>query len=251
MIYIKTPQQIAAIEESNIIVAETLEFIDSLVEPGIDTESLNREVENFIVSNNARPAFKGLYGFPAAACISVNDEVVHGIPGKRKLKRGDIVGVDVGVELNNFFGDGARTYRIGEVDPKVDKLCKVTQESLMLGIEQCKPGNRVGDISHAIQNHVEKNGFSVVRDLVGHGVGIKPHEEPQVPNFGLKGRGPRLKAGMVIAIEPMINMGTYQVFTAEDEWTVKTLDGQVSAHYEHSVAITKNGPKILTHTIKE
>ena len=251
MIYIKTPQQIAAIEESNIIVAETLEFIDSLVEPGIDTESLNREVENFIVSNNARPAFKGLYGFPAAACISVNDEVVHGIPGKRKLKRGDIVGVDVGVELNNFFGDGARTYRIGEVEPKVDKLCKVTQESLMLGIEQCKPGNRVGDISHAIQNHVEKNGFSVVRDLVGHGVGIKPHEEPQVPNFGLKGRGPRLKAGMVIAIEPMINMGTYQVFTAEDEWTVKTLDGQVSAHYEHSVAITKNGPKILTHTIKE
>lgn len=251
MIYIKTQQQIAAIEESNIIVAETLEFIDSLVEPGIDTESLNREVENFIVSNNARPAFKGLYGFPAAACISVNDEVVHGIPGKRKLKRGDIVGVDVGVELNNFFGDGARTYRIGEVEPKVDKLCKVTQESLMLGIEQCKPGNRVGDISHAIQNHVEKNGFSVVRDLVGHGVGIKPHEEPQVPNFGLKGRGPRLKAGMVIAIEPMINMGTYQVFTAEDEWTVKTLDGQVSAHYEHSVAITKNGPKILTHTIKE
>lgn len=251
MIYIKTPQQIAGIEESDIIVAETLEFIESLVKPGIETETLNREIENFILSKNAKPAFKGLYGFPAAACISVNDEVVHGIPGKRKLKDGDIVGVDVGVELNSFFGDGARTYCIGTVDPQQQKLCRITKESLELGIAQCLPGNRVGDISNAIQTHVEKHGFSVVRDLVGHGVGIKPHEDPQIPNYGLKGKGPRLKAGMVIAIEPMINLGTYQVYVADDEWTVKTLDGKYSAHYEHSVAILKDGPRILTHTIKE
>ncbi len=247
MIYIKTPQQIAAIEKSDIIVAETLSFIESFVTPGIDTETLNKEVENFILSKNARPAFKGLYGFPAAACISVNDEVVHGIPGKRKLKNGDIVGIDVGVDLNKFFGDGARTFCVGEVDEEIQKLCRVTNEALLLGIEQCVPGNRVGDISSAVQTHVEKFGFSVVRDLVGHGVGIKPHEEPQVPNYGIKGKGPRLKAGMVIAIEPMINLGTYQVFTADDEWTVKTLDGKPSAHFEHSVAILKDGPKILTH----
>jgi len=247
VIYIKTPQQIAAIEQSDIIVAETLSFIESFVTPGIDTETLNKEVENFILSKNARPAFKGLYGFPAAACISVNDEVVHGIPGKRKLKNGDIVGIDVGTELNNFFGDGARTFCVGEVDEEIQKLCRVTNEALLLGIEQCVPGNRVGDISSAVQTHVEKFGFSVVRDLVGHGVGIKPHEEPQVPNYGIKGKGPRLKAGMVIAIEPMINLGTYQVFTADDEWTVKTLDGKPSAHFEHSVAILKDGPKILTH----
>ena len=251
MIYIKTPQQIAGIEESDIIVAETLEFIESLVKPGIDTETLNREIENFILAKNAKPAFKGLYGFPAAACISVNDEVVHGIPGKRQLKNGDIVGVDVGVELNKYFGDGARTYCVGTVDPEHKKLCRITKESLELGIAQCVPGNRVGDISNAIQTHVEKHGYSVVRDLVGHGVGIKPHEDPQVPNFGLKGKGPRLKAGMVIAIEPMINIGTYQVYIADDEWTVKTLDGKYSAHFEHSVAILKDGPRILTHTKKE
>ncbi len=251
MIYIKTPQQIAGIEESDIIVAETLKFIESFVKPGIDTETINREIENFILTKNAKPAFKGLYGFPAAACISVNDEVVHGIPGKRQLKNGDIVGVDVGVELNNYFGDGARTYCVGIVDPQYEKLCRITKESLELGIAQCIPGNRVGDISNAVQTHVEKYGYSVVRDLVGHGVGIKPHEDPQIPNFGLKGKGPRLKEGMVIAIEPMINLGTYQVYIAEDEWTVKTLDGKYSAHYEHSVAILKDGPKILTHIEKE
>ncbi len=248
MIYIKTPQQIAAIEQSDIIVAETLSFIESFVTPGITTETLNKEIENFILSNNARPAFKGLYGFPAAACISVNDEVVHGIPGKRKLQKGDIVGIDVGVERNNFFGDGARTFCVGEVEEELQTLCRITNEALLLGIEQCVPGNRVGDISSAVQTHVEKYGFSVVRDLVGHGVGIKPHEEPQIPNYGIKGKGPRLKAGMVIAIEPMINLGTYQVFTADDEWTVKTLDGKASAHFEHSVAILNDGPKILTHS---
>ena len=248
MIYIKTPQQIAAIEASDIIVAEALSFIESFITPGVNTETLNKEIENFILSHKARPAFKGLYGFPAAACISVNDEVVHGIPGKRELKKGDIVGIDVGVELNNFYGDGARTFCVGDVDKEIQTLCRVTKEALELGIRQCVPGNRVGDISSAVQTHVEKYGFSVVRDLVGHGVGIKPHEEPQIPNYGIKGKGPRLKAGMVIAIEPMINLGTYQVFTAEDEWTIKTLDGKASAHFEHSVAILKDGPKILTHS---
>lgn len=247
MIYIKTEQQIAAIERSNIIVAEALKFIEKLIEPGIDTATLNKEVERFILAKKARPAFKGLYGFPAAACISVNDVVVHGIPGPRRLRDGDIVGVDIGVELDNYYGDGARTFAVGTVAPDVANLCRVTEESLYLGIEQAVHGNRVGDISAVIQQHVEKHGFSVVRDLVGHGVGIKPHEDPQIPNYGSKGKGPRLKEGMVIAIEPMINMGGYQVFVEEDEWTVRTRDGKYSAHYEHSVAITRNGPKILTH----
>ncbi len=246
MIYIKSEEEIAKIEKSNQIVAETLLFIEKFIEPGVDTKTLNDEIENFILSKNARPAFKGLYGFPAAACISINDEVVHGVPGKRKLKKGDIVGIDVGVELNDYYGDGAKTFCVGEVKPEWQKLCKVTQQCLRLGIEQCIAGNRVGDISAAVQTHAEQNGFSVVRDFVGHGVGIKPHEDPQIPNFGQKGKGPRLKPGMVLAIEPMINLGGYQVYTADDNWTVKTVDGKPSAHYEHSVAIMNNGALILT-----
>lgn len=246
MIYIKSEEEIAKIEKSNQIVAETLLFIEKFIEPGVDTKTLNDEIENFIVAKKARPAFKGLYGFPAAACISINDEVVHGIPGRRKLRKGDIVGIDVGVELDNYYGDGARTFCVGQVEPEWLKLCKITEECLMLGIEQCIAGNRVGDISAAIQTHAEKNGFSVVRDLVGHGVGIKPHEDPQIPNFGEKGKGPKLKTGMVLAIEPMINLGGYQVYTADDNWTVKTVDGKPSAHYEHSVAITNGGVRILT-----
>lgn len=248
MIFIKDEKQIAAIEKSDIILADTLAFLEKLVQPGIDTATLNKEAENFILSKNARPAFKGLYGFPAATCISVNDEVVHGIPGKRKLQDGDIVGIDIGVELNGFYGDGARTFCVGHVDPEVVKLCEVTQKSLELGIAQCVAGNRIGDISYAIQSYVEEHQFSVVRDLVGHGVGIKPHEDPQVPNFGKKGSGTRIKPGMVLAIEPMINMGSYGVYTDDDEWTVRTIDGKPSAHFEHSVAVTKNGTIILTHT---
>ncbi len=246
MVYIKTPQQIAAIKKSNIIVAEALEFIEKFIQPGIETRELNREIENFILKKNARPAFKGLYGFPAASCISVNDVVVHGIPGKQKLKEGDIVGIDIGVELNGYYGDGARTFCVGNVNESIVKLCKVTEESLYLGIEQCRVGNRIGDISAAIQQHVEKHGFSVVREFVGHGVGIKPHEDPQVPNYGKRGTGMRLKRGMVIAIEPMINMGTHEVYIMDDEWTVRTADGMPSAHYEHSVAIWDDGPEILT-----
>ena len=246
MIYIKSEKEINAIEICNKIVAETLKFIEKIIEPGIDTETINKEAENFILSKKARPAFKGLYGFPKTACISVNDEVVHGIPGKRKLISGDIVGVDIGVELNNFYGDAAFTYPVGIISPDVARLCKITEESLYLGIEQCRPGNKVGDISSAIQTHVEKFGYSVVRDLVGHGVGIKPHEDPQIPNFGGKNKGPRLKSGMVIAIEPMINLGGYQVYVDKDDWTVKTFDGKPSAHYEHSIAIMEDGPKILS-----
>jgi len=248
MIFIKNKEQVAAIEESDVIVADTLRFIEKYVVPGVDTATLNGEVENFILSRKARPAFKGLYGFPAAACISINEEVVHGIPGKRKLKEGDIVGIDIGTELNGYYGDGARTFCVGRVPETVIQLCRVTEKSLYLGIEQCVPGNRVGDISHAVQSYVEQHGYSVVRDLVGHGVGIKPHEDPQVPNYGQAGKGPRLKVGMVIAIEPMINMGSYHVYVADDEWTVKTVDGKPSAHFEHSIAITEDGPKILTHT---
>ena len=246
MIYIKSEKEILAIEACNKIVAETLKFIEKFVEPGVDTETINKEAENYILSKNAKPAFKGLYGFPKTACISVNDEVVHGIPGKRKLKSGDIVGIDIGVELNGYYGDAAYTFPVKTVSPDVARLCKVTEESLYLGIEQCIPGNKVGDISSVIQNHVEKHGFSVVRDLVGHGVGIKPHEDPQIPNFGEKNKGPRLKAGMVIAIEPMINLGGYQVYVEEDEWTVRTVDGKPSAHFEHSIAILEKGPKILS-----
>lgn len=248
MVYIKTDQQIAKIKKSNVIVAEALGFIEKFVQPGITTKELNREIENFILKKGARPAFKGLYGFPAASCISVNDVVVHGIPGKRKLYDGDIVGIDIGVELEGYYGDGARTFLVGNVRPDIVKLCKVTEESLYKGIEQARVGNRVGNISAAIQQHVEKHGFSVVREFVGHGVGIKPHEDPQIPNYGKKGTGMRLKRGMVIAIEPMINMGTYEVYVDDDEWTVHTADGLPSAHYEHSLAILDDGPVVLTKT---
>ena len=246
MIYIKSLKEIDKIEKSNIIIAEALKFIEKFLEPGIDTKTIDSEIENFILNKKAKPAFKGLYGFPAATCISINEEVVHGIPGKRKLQNGDIVGIDIGTELDSFFGDSAKTFQIGKVSEDAKRLCKVTEESLYLAIEQCVVGNRIGDISNAVQSHVESFEYSVVRDLVGHGVGIKPHEDPQIPNYGLKGKGPRLKHGMVIAIEPMINLGSYHVLTATDDWTIYTRDGLPSAHFEHSVAILKTGPRILS-----
>lgn len=252
MIYIKTQDEIAHIRESNQIVAEAINYIQDLIEPGISTGDINREIEQFILRKKAKPAFKGLYGFPASTCISVQDEVVHGIPSsKRILKEGEIVGVDIGVELNGYFGDAAYTYQIGTIPASLRKLLQVTETSLYLGIEAAKVGNRVGAIGHAVQSYVEKNGFSVVRDLVGHGVGKKPHEEPQIPNFGQPSSGVKLRAGMVLAIEPMVNMGTRDVYFAKDEWTVKTKDGKPSAHFEHSVAITENGPEILSKLAKE
>jgi methionyl aminopeptidase len=247
MIFLKTREEIERIRECNIIIAEALTHIGGFIREGISTWDLDKEIESFITGKKGRPSFKGLYGFPAATCISVQDEVVHGIPSKkRKLRNGEIVGVDVGVELNGFFGDAAYTFAVGKISPKVEKLLKVTEESLYLGIEQTVAGKKVGDIGHAIQHHVEKNKFSVVRELVGHGVGKKPHEDPQVPNFGIADKGVPLKTGMVLAIEPMVNMGAHQVYFADDEWTVKTSDGSVSAHFEHSVAITENGPDILS-----
>lgn len=247
MIYIKNPDEIERIRESNQIVIETLNFIKSYIKPGISTGEIDKEIENFILSKKARPAFKGLYGFPASACVSVQEEVVHGIPSfKRKIKEGEIVGIDIGVELGGFFGDAAYTFKSGSVDKRTERLLTVTEESLYLGIEQLVADNSVGDIGNAIQQHVEKNDFSVVRDLVGHGVGRKPHEDPQVPNYGQPRMGVKLRTGMVLAIEPMVNMGSYEVYFANDEWTVKTSDGLPSAHFEHSVAITNNGPDILS-----
>jgi len=247
MIYIKTRDEIEKIRESNHIVMEALHFIKDFIKVGITTAEINSEIENFILQKKARPSFKGLYGFPASSCISVQDEVVHGIPSSQRiLKEGEIVGIDIGVEKDGYYGDAAYTFVVGSVDDRTAKLLKVTEECLYLGIAQSLMNNKVGDISNAIQTHAERNNFSVVRDLVGHGVGKKPHEDPQIPNFGSPNRGMQLKKGMVIAIEPMINMGGHEVYFADDEWTVKTADGLPSAHFEHSVAITENGPDILS-----
>jgi methionyl aminopeptidase len=247
MIYLKTKDEISQIKECNQIIAEVLLHVKDYVKPGNSTRAIDEEIENFILRKKAKPAFKGLYGFPASSCISINDEVVHGIPSKKRiLKKGEIVGIDVGVELNNFFGDAAYTFEVETVSPEIKKLLKVTEESLNLGIKQCKAGQKVGDIGNAVQKHVELNKFSVVQEMVGHGVGRKPHEDPQVPNFGKPNQGPELKEGMVLAIEPMVNMGSYEVYIAEDKWTVKSKDGSFSAHFEHSVAITANGPEILS-----
>jgi len=247
MIFLKSRDEIKRIKEANQIIAEALIYIKKFVKPGISTESIDAEVEKFILKKKAKPSFKGLYGFPAASCISIQDEVVHGIPSKkRKLKEGEIVGIDVGVELNGYYGDAAFTFSVGKISENVKKLLRVTEESLYLAIAQTIARNRVGDISSVVQNHVEKHSFSVVRELVGHGVGRKPHEDPQVPNFGSSGQGEPLKIGMVLAIEPMVNMGHYDVYFAKDDWTVKTKDGKPSAHFEHSVAITDNGPEILS-----
>lgn len=247
MIYLKTKDEIKRIKESNQIIAEVLLHIKDLVKPGISTQEIDMEIEKFILSRNAKPAFKGLYGFPASSCISINDEVVHGIPSKKRvLKKGDVIGIDVGVELNKYFGDSAFTFEVEETSSEVKKLLKITNESLYLGIEQCKAGQKIGDIGNAVQKHVEDNKFNVVRDMVGHGVGRKIHEDPQIPNYGKPNQGPELKEGMVLVIEPMVNLGTHEVYIADDEWTVKTKDGSFSAHFEHSVAITSNGPEILS-----
>jgi methionyl aminopeptidase len=247
MIFIKSRDEIEKIRACNKIIVEIFEYIKDFIKPEISTAEIDKEIENFILGRKAKPAFKGLYGFPASSCISVQDEIVHGIPStKRKLKKGEIVGIDIGVEMGGYYGDAAYTFAVDGVDKDIDKLIKVTEESLYKGIEKALNSNRIGDISYAIQSHVEKNKFSVVRELVGHGVGKRPHEDPQIPNFGDPNKGIKLKNGMVLAIEPMVNMGSHEVYFAEDKWTVKTVDGLPSAHFEHSVAITKNGPDILS-----
>ncbi len=246
MIPVKRSVEIELIRESSQIVRDTLSLLANHIKPGVTTIELDQMAEEFIRSRGAIPGFKGLYGFPATLCISVDEEVVHGIPGNRKLKDGEIVGIDVGALKNKYYGDHARTFAVGKVSDQKRKLMKVTEACLYKGIEQAVPGNRIGDISHAIQVHAEKHGFGVVRELVGHGIGKQLHEEPQIPNFGKPGRGPSIEAGMCFAIEPMINMGNPDVFTRKDGWTVVTQDRKPSAHFEHTIVITNNGPEILS-----
>lgn len=250
MIIIKSPREIELIRTSSRIVVDTINYIEKMIQPGIDTLAIDEAIDDFIRSRGAIPAFKGYRGFPASACISIDDEVVHGIPGKRKLKAGQIVSIDIGVEYQSYFGDAAKTFVLGNIPEQTKKLVRVTREALYKGIEAAKVGNRLSDISHSIQANVEQAGFSVVRDLVGHGVGRRLHEDPQIPNYGAPRQGPRLKPGMVLAIEPMVNMGSYQVyFDSNDKWTVRTEDGMPSAHFEHTIAITSNGVDILTNGI--
>jgi methionyl aminopeptidase len=246
MILLKSRQEIEIMAEAGRLVAATLAELRRVIEPGITTGELDRIAASFIARNGGKAAFKGYQGFPASICTSINEEVVHGIPGLRQLKNGDIISIDAGVVINGYVGDAAVTVPVGEVEPEILRLLQVTEEALARGIDQAKVGNRLSDISHAIQSYVESNNFSVVRDYVGHGIGRQMHEAPQIPNFGPPGHGPRLEEGMVLAIEPMVNLGTYHVRTLDDGWTVVTQDGKPSAHFEHSVAITADGPVILT-----
>lgn len=246
MIVVKTRAQIDKMRQAGILVAQTLDLMERLAKPGVRTIDLDAAAEEFILSQGAVPAFKGYMGYPATLCVSINEEVVHGIPGDRKLVEGQIVSVDVGVNCDGWYGDAARTLCIGDVSPEAKRLLDVTKEALKRGIAQAKPGNRLGDISAAVQTYAEQQGYSVVRELVGHGIGQRMHEEPQVPNFGRANTGPELKAGMVLAIEPMLNVGGCEVSFDSDKWTVRTADGSLSAHFEHTVAITESGPEILT-----
>ncbi len=246
MIVVKTRAQVDKMRQAGILVAQTLDLMERLAKPGVRTIELDAAAEEFILSQGAIPAFKGYMGYPATLCVSINDEVVHGIPSDRQLEDGQIVSVDVGVNCDGWFGDAARTLCIGNVSADAKRLLDVTKEALKRGIAQAKPGNRLGDISAAVQTYAEQQGYSVVRELVGHGIGQRMHEEPQVPNFGRANTGPELKAGMVLAIEPMLNVGGCEVSFDSDKWTVRTADGSLSAHFEHTVAITENGPEILT-----
>ncbi|TSA29653.1 MAG: type I methionyl aminopeptidase [Ignavibacteriales bacterium] len=251
MILIKSKKEIDLIRESCFIVAEVLQLVKSYVKPGIATIELDKIAEDYILSNNGRPAFKGYsqagsFDFPGSICSSIDDEVVHGIPGNRVLKEGEILSIDVGVEKNKYFGDAALSVAVGSISNEKQKLMDVTEGSLYLGIEQLKEGNRLGDYSSTVQTLVEESGFSVVRDLCGHGVGKHLHEDPQISNYGKKGNGPLIKNGMTLALEPMVNMGSYKVIVAEDGWTVLTADGKPSAHFEHTVLIIDGKPEILT-----
>ncbi len=247
MIIIKNSEEIDKIRKACFIVAKVLEELKGYIKEGLSTKDIEKFIENLIIKMGGIPAFKGYRGYPASACISLNDQVVHGIPSEKVfIKDGDVVSVDVGVIKDGFYGDGAYTYGIGRISEEIKKLLIVTNESLYKGIEKAIAGNRVGDISAAIQNHVESNGFSVVRAFVGHGIGRSLHEDPQIPNFGKEKTGVKLRKGMTIAIEPMVNMGTHEVIILEDGWTAVTKDGSYSAHFEHTIAITDGEPEILT-----
>jgi len=246
MIIIKTPQEIAVMREGNRILALLFEHLGPMIKPGVTTAELDSEAELFIRSYNAIPAFKGYRGYPATLCTSVNEEVIHGIPGPRRLQFGDIISIDVGALHEGFFSDASRTYAVGEVSKKALRLMEVTEKSLYEGISQAVAGNHLYDISAAVQKVVESAGFFVVREFVGHGIGRGLHEDPQIPNFGKKGTGPVLQEGMTFAIEPMVNEGTWKVTIRKDGWTAVTADGSLSAHFEHSIAVTSDGPVILS-----
>ena len=242
----KTKEEIELMRESALLVSKTLGMVAELIEPGVTTLYLDKLAEEFIRDHGGVPGFLGLYDFPNTLCMSPNAQVVHGIPTDTPLENGDIISVDCGVLMNGFYGDHAYTFEVGEVAPAVRKLLEVTKKSLYLGIEQCRVGNRIGDISHAIQSYTESFGYGVVKELVGHGLGRTMHEEPQVPNYGRRGNGKMLKNGMVLAIEPMINMGTAKIKQLQDGWTILTKDGKASAHFEHDVAIVDGVPDILS-----
>jgi methionyl aminopeptidase len=248
MITLKSAREIDIMARAGAIVARTLDLVGTLVRPGVSTEELDREAERFIRTHKgATPSFKGLYGFPKTLCISINEEIVHGIPSPtRILREGNIVSVDVGVYLDGFHADSARTFPVGQISPEAERLLAATREALAAGIAQARLGNHVGDIGHAVQGVAEAAGFGVVRELVGHGVGTRMHEDPQVPNHGQPRRGPRLQIGMTLAIEPMITAGSYLTKVLDDKWTVVTADASLAAHFEHTVAVTANGPRILT-----
>ena len=244
---LKTVRELSVMREACRISAGALQLIGKAIEPGVTTAELDRLAEEYIRSQGATPNFKGYHGYPATACISINNEVIHGIPtAKRKIQAGDIVSVDLGALFEGYHGDNAATFACGDISPEAQRLIDTTRESLYKGIEMARAGGRIGDISHAVQCFVEAAGFSVVRQFVGHGIGTKLHEAPEVPNFGTAGRGVRLLPGMTLAIEPMVNMGKHDVKVLPDGWTVLTKDGSLSAHFEHTVAITTEGPQIMT-----
>jgi methionyl aminopeptidase len=247
MVICKSPAELEKMYRAGQIVWGALDKMRAMIKPGVTTQELDEFAEAWTVQHKARPAFKGYRGYPGSVCTSINQEVVHGIPSKsRKLKEGDILSMDFGVELDGYYGDAALTVPVGKVSPTREKLLRVTRESLEQAIDKVRPGNRLGDVSAAVQTWVEKNGYSVVREFVGHGIGTKMHEDPQLPNYGSPGHGPKLQEGMVLAIEPMVNTGGPGVRVLDDDWTAVTADGSDSAHFEHTVAVTANGPWILT-----
>ncbi len=246
MIIRKSTQEVEQMARAGRVVADTLALVGEHVRPGITTAELDAIAEEHILSQGGYPTFKGYRGYPAATCISPNEMVVHGIPGPYELSDGDVVSVDIGVTLDGFVGDSSFTFAVGEISPDAERLLEACQAALAAGVDQCRPGNRLSDISHAVQRVTESAGFSVVRTLVGHGVGRAMHEDPQIPNYGPPGRGPLLAEGMTFAIEPMINAGGPEIYVHDDEWSISTADGSLSAHFEHTVAITETGPRILT-----
>ena len=247
MIELKSTREIGLMRRGGHILADVVDRLRDTVKAGMSTLEIDEDVEAFITARGARSAFKGYRGFPATVCISINDEVVHGIPSAhRRIKEGDIVGLDLGCIVDGYYADCAFTLAIGDVPPKVQQLLDVTRESLDQAIQECRPGRRLSDVSHAVQAHVERHGFAVVRAFVGHGIGRALHEDPQVPNFGDPGRGPQLRPGMVLAIEPMVTMGSWEVKILDDGWTAVTKDGSLAAHFEHTIAVTESGPEVLT-----